>query len=356
MHLNNKRLTIIVVVLIYAFSACSTDAIEDPTEPKSPQTLANLDGVFTKTITLTEEGLLFGTETGIYKKTEDGYLEYGMQEKRIQDIADLGDGKYMAVTRPLNDTTYTILYKGNNEGWVPFMGNYGEGSEYYNWVNDLAVDARIPGKMIAILGNSIILTRDEGVNWKSVHLGWDGTGEGRFVYISKHDTNSVWAGGTTPTVSPRLLRSKDGGETWEYVTSLEEQEGFSNGYCYDLVQNSANAGEVMVGMFGNIPELNGIKRSLDDGATWEQVFSGAPILTFTQSVRDPNTIYASGRNQEGELFFMYTTNFGDSWQTVNIDTDSIGITVTDLVSVLEEEKEVLYFATNIGVYTYKVEG
>lgn len=356
MHLNNKSLAIIVVVLIGAFSACSTDAIEEP-EPKEPQTLENLDGVFIKTIASTEEGLLFGTETGIYKKTEDGYLEYGLQEEEVVDIADLGEGEYMAVTRYKDDSANTdFLYKKSDESWMPYMGNYAEGLETYNSVQALAVDKRVPGKMIAISGSSIVRTSDGGDTWESVHSGWDTIGDGRFVAFSQHDTNTVWAGGMYGSSQPILFKSKNGGETWARIESIQLEEGWDSGYCYDLIINPADTNEVMVGMWGKPDEYNGIKKSSDEGLRWEQVYSDAPIYTFTHSVRDPNTIYASGKNQEGELFFIYTTNFGDSWQTVNIDTDPGGLTVTDLVSVLEDEKEVLYFATNKGVYTYKVDG
>lgn len=99
----------------------------------------------------------------------------------------------------------------------------------------------------------------------------------------------------------------------------------------------------------------GIRKSTNNGETWSTVFDEAGILTLAHSTRNPETVYASGINSQGRLFFNASGDFGDTWQTVEFEDSPDQIHVNDMVSLNEDGAEVLYFATNKGVYSYTFE-
>ncbi|MDZ7704111.1 MAG: hypothetical protein U5L04_06465 [Trueperaceae bacterium] len=49
---------------------------------------------------------------------------------------------------------------------------------------------------------------------------------------------------------------------------------------------------------------------------------------------------------------MVSSDFGESWQTVEYEDGPTGIRVNDMVSLEVNGREVLYFGTNQGVYSY----
>lgn len=61
---------------------------------------------------------------------------------------------------------------------------------------------------------------------------------------------------------------------------------------------------------------------------------------MTHSPRNLLIIYASGSNTTGKLFVLVSADFGDTWQTIEMEDGPTGI------------REVLYFGTNNGVYSY----
>jgi len=117
---------------------------------------------------------------------------------------------------------------------------------------------------------------------------------------------------------------------------------------HDLLINPNSSDQVIIG-------LGGILKTTDNGESWEAAFNEAAIYTFAHSARNPEIVYASGVNARGQLFFIASGDFGDTWQTVEFESGPTQIRVNDMVSVLENGNEVLYFGTNKGVYSYTFE-
>lgn len=68
----------------------------------------------------------------------------------------------------------------------------------------------------------------------------------------------------------------------------------------------------------------------------------------------PNTVYASGQNRQGTLFYAVTKDFGDTWQIVDIPGNLKGIQVNDLVVVNQNGMDMLLFGTNSGFFRIPV--
>lgn len=122
-----------------------------------------------------------------------------------------------------------------------------------------------------------------------------------------------------------------------------------------VIINQKNAKYLLIGLSGSFMEANVIRKSTDSGETWDTVLEGNGIYTFTQSALDPEIVYASGRNQEGHLFFLASNNFGDTWQTLEHPESPSNIYVNDMVSIMEDNQEVIYLGTNKGLYSFTVD-
>ncbi|MEX0660899.1 MAG: hypothetical protein WEA58_06595 [Balneolaceae bacterium] len=146
-----------------------------------------------------------------------------------------------------------------------------------------------------------------------------------------------------------MLYRSNNGETWERITILGNEEGTVEATVYDVTISSQNPEHVLAG-------LGIIRKSTNNGETWTTVYNEAGIYTFTRSAGNPEVVYGSGENANGRLVFVASNDFGDTWEMVEFEENvSTGLRVNDMVSVLQDGEEVLYFATNKGLYSYRFE-
>ncbi|MDR9416912.1 MAG: hypothetical protein RI564_11550 [Gracilimonas sp.] len=350
-----KKFILIILLIPYLSMNCTTNSgKESSIEINGEWQLQGVEQLEINNINSKINPLLISTSSGIYTLEEGDFSEFGLQDKPIVNITHIKENTYLAAIETFHlENGDTTLYKTDDSGqtWTSHMNNYGGSDNKYTMITDLQIKESGSSVIFACGGGNIARTTDEGSTWESVFLTWEHLGKAIFVKSDIYNPNIIWAGGENAIFQPTLIKSEDGGDSWDRIKIYENIEAANN----DIIINQKDAKNLLIGLSGSVASANKIRRSLDDGETWDTVFEGASIHTFTHSASNPEIVYASGRNPEGRLFFLASNNFGDTWQTIEHPESPSNIYVNDMVSVTEEGQEVIYLGTNKGLYSFTVQ-
>ena len=146
------------------------------------------------------------------------------------------------------------------------------------------------------------------------------------LQVDPHDSKHLMAGGvghefpTTPRNSMGgLYESTDLGATWTRLSFVSDQDY----RCHSIVFDPKNAGVVYV-TISSRGMRNGIWRTRDGGAVWEQLTQGLPSpelfnrTSLAISPSDPDVLYAlAARDADSVLGVFRTGDGGDSWRAVH---------------------------------------
>ena len=148
--------------------------------------------------------------------------------------------------------------------------------------------------------------------------------------ISGVNTRVAWASGSGGTV----LRTTDGGKTWQHLTVTTDQLDFR-----DIDAIDENTAYVL--SIGNGPASR-IYRTNDAGKTWTMQFKNEEPKAFfdAMSFWDANHGLVIGDSVEGKLWIMRTENGGRTWSQVS---------PAALPPALENEGAFAASGTNIAV-------
>lgn len=296
---------------------------------------------------LYDDELYAGTNEGLYKTAnESKWIWLGPKNASVKAFVVLSEKKYLASANINNRDSLTIA-KTTNSGqeWFAFRNGYGGKTN------------RIPTVMIVHPSNSNIIyaggpeateiakSLDRGNSWKLIFRDWGALGFLKFIYIEKTNPKNIWTGGKKATL--RAYLSMHNGKQWSYL-----KPSGAEAYVYDLMLKYNNANHILVAMDGSFESSRVVQKSTDGGKTWKTVLDKIGARTLTQSTCNPQTIYVSGRNQNDKLFFMASDNFGETWEMVVIKNGPTDIVINDMISIVQNEREALYFATNKGIYSY----
>ncbi|MBN2732305.1 MAG: exo-alpha-sialidase [Balneolaceae bacterium] len=302
--------------------------------------------------------LYAGTKGGLFRKPIDPSIteweSLGLGNATIRTFLVFTGNELLASAAYENPEKNTIAKTTDGgQGWFHFQNGYGGKRNFVpntldiNKENASTIFARSPP--ITNVGRSI----NKGKSWKSVLLSWvnPNLGTSTFVKIELNNPENIWAGGSNTIFQPHLVKSEDGGKTWKNLSSnLQIIDNLVfEAETNDIIVNPDQSSQLLLGL------SVGVFRSTDEGASWDSVYTKASIETFAMSPDKPVQIYASGQNTVGSLFFVQSNDFGDTWQQVTVPGAPDGIRVNDMVSVMAKGREVLYFATNKGVYSYNFE-
>ncbi len=240
-------------------------------------------------------------------------------------------------------TDKPTLFKSIDGGgsWTSMEVDKPEELDYFV-IRHLEKQSENPQTIVAYVGR-IVQSEDGGNTWKIIYN--DGYSE--FLNIGEDHPDHIWTGGQNTIFGPALAKSEDGGETW---TKLNRNiYTGSDGRVMDVILHPSDPDRVLVAM-------GLVRRTNDGGQNWEdtpvqEVF----VFTFTHSIRHVGVVYAGGINEDEKVVFAQSPDFGNTWQIVAFEDGPTGIRVNDMEAVETGGREVLYFGTNQGVFSYTFE-
>ncbi len=303
--------------------------------------------------------LFAGTNNGVYKKDKEelntnwSHIGLATDTTEILDIITWSESEIMiAVGYEEYYSANKVLYKTDDGGnsWISYNDHF-TGPNISNFLRRIAKNPNSPDIIFALGGLPVARSTDRGLNWKAVYKNWQLTAFGEVLKIDPQNPEIIWAGGQTNIFTPRLVKSTNGGTSWEELEVIQNAET----RVFDIIIKRSNSNQVLAGLAGSITAANVIRKSTDSGQSWQTVMEDISARTLVHSARKPTTVYASGRNSNGTLFFAASGDFGNSWERVQWDDSPTGVQVNDMVSVMEDGQEVLYFGTNKGIYSYRFE-
>lgn len=344
----SARCMLMVLTMVFLY-ACGTNY--KPVESRTFKE-EGLSEITVFTLKKDNDWLYAGTDRGLHRTTLSKILwrPIGIDDTSFRTFSVFSKQEFLASANFDNGDSLTIAKTTDGgQTWIPFRNGFGGVTRTI----PLALEVHPQNEDILYARGLMNVARsnDRGKSWESVYLKWDNIGTALFVKINSRNPDMLWAGGSKPTFAPHLIKSTDGGNSWMELTPIENVETG----VHDIVIHPNNSDNVLIGMAGAIEPANIIRKSTDGGQHWQTVFEGAGIRTLAQSPGNGRTVYAGGINAQGTLFFAVSPDFGDTWQTVEMQEGPAGITVNDMVSVMADGMEVLYLGTNQGVYSYTFE-
>jgi photosystem II stability/assembly factor-like uncharacterized protein len=217
------------------------------------------------------------------------------------------------------------------------------------------------------VGDGIYKSIDGGQTWQ--HLGQrDGLDKAQQIsalIVDPHDPNRVFAAVLGHPYGPNpergVLRSTDGGATWQKVLYKDENTG-----AVDLAFDPSNAQTVYAVLWSarqapwEIGESfkgpgSGLYKSTDGGANWLPLTAGLPAVSaglgrigIAVAPGDPRRMYALVDAREGGVY--RSDDAGANWQRINHD-DRVWGRGSDFacVRVDPKDKDVVYIA-NTSTY------
>ncbi len=253
-------------------------------------------GGFVHAFGFNSSGVIFvGTETGVYRSTNDGEswaeINNGLPTYRAVECIAINSDDHIFIG------TWEGIFRStdNGENWIDIsnglLGSY----------KSIIIDSS--GNIYTgITGGGIFRSSDEGESWTVVYNDYGTTEFNSLAINSKGYIFSGFDGRN----GDGILRSTDNGNTWI------QQLNYSAESLVITTNNFVFAGTTGLGVL----------RSTDDGLNWAQVNNG-----ITDSISSPH-IHSLTTNNTGNIFaagfrFIYggsiqsrvwrSTDYGDSW-------------------------------------------
>lgn len=186
--------------------------------------------------------------------------------------------------------------------WISLSYNITEEDVGLMGIDGMAIDPDDPKNIYLLAGTSyfsggkscVMISKDYGSTFETVDvtelIKVDGNGMGRQngerIAIDPVDKNIIFAGGRTGG----LIKSVDGGKTWDSVSSLAETTDLTaantNGICSLIIDPDSSDGSKCTRIYAAISKgsSDNIVVSNDGGESWSAV-SGLPADLFPQRMR-----------------------------------------------------------------------
>ena len=158
------------------------------------------------------------------------------------------------------------VMRSHDDGKSWYRINIRQDLEYDDRVRCLLVDPRHPEAVFAGAEKGLFYSEDCGVHWRRIDCALNGFAVWKLV-VSESNPDIMYAGTGAPSLSI-LVRSRDGGKTWER-TPLEMPEfceGVSRPRMLALAVDPRDPMDVWAGV-----EEGGLFRSRDGGDNWDRI-------------------------------------------------------------------------------------
>ena len=275
--------------------------------------------------------LYAGTDNGIYRaslgSSAPEWIALGPASRAIEALLVLSPDTILtavALTGTGSDTVALFRTTDGGQAWRPYQNGFGGETE----AKRVLAMAEVTGESSALLatGYAAVVAKsdDTGSDWRVVWGGWQlGAAGTHFIVLDSGRLGSVWAGGEDGYFQPFLLHSEDFGETWHEIRINVTGDNAH----YSLAIDPLNSGVVFTGMEGRVV------KSADGGQTWESVLQPNDYPYFYglgSSRAHHRRVYAAGARQGlatdlRELRLYVTNDAGASWQSSAADSVRAGV-------------------------------
>lgn len=229
--------------------------------------------------------------------------------------------QWLQQTASVRGDLVAVFFTSSDRGWIAgdngFLASTTDGGKSWNKyplnttedINEIYFRNDDNGYLVA--GRKMFVTRDGGKTWQDIriyHAGEFGAGNPEFLSIRFSDKKHGYVigsvlrhvGNDDVVVDSLLMRTADGGETWQRIILPTKNELFHLDF-------SGNSHGWIAGDKGLI------LATTDEGLTWSPQNSGVSRAIFNIDFRDDNDGYAVG----GGGTILRTENGGSTWEKVS---------------------------------------
>ena len=311
----------IFVAAALLMAACSDPTGSQPCAVKLESgcwTHLGLEGKWITALAHTKWGLYAGTaDDGVFRFDPAGrrWEPLGLDHAMVSSFVFVpGPTERLLVgVRPYADEqTAAAVFASEDQGltWQPWDGGLAARRGNRGWAFSLALDPGNPERLFMGYFDRIVRSEDGGRSWEFVWGDEASIGGGQFqaILISPQRDGRVWAGGQTSLFTAMILRSTDWGEAWEFVDPTLQHENF----VWALAADGAMSGQVFAGAGG------GVMRSDDGGQTWRYVLSDVNGVVFSLALLAEALYAVASEDFEPEpaqpLGVYWSRDRGESWE------------------------------------------
>jgi len=258
-------------------------------------------------------------------------------------------------------------YKNNNPWTILGPTNQPTGNNGIGRINVINVHPDNPDTIyVGTPAGGLWYTYDDGVSWSTVTDDLESIGvsdiafdpvDSNIMYIATGDRDH----NDTPTTG--IMKSTDGGQTWNYTNFQPGQNGLPIFYLIHRILVDPTDGDVIIAA-----TTSGIFRSSDGGSTWTHTLTTSCVRHMEFKPGTPGTIYGTSSTSYcgggSNAVFYRSYNNGINWNTTslpgggNLDRMCIGVTADSPNEVFllaseddssnDNDFKALYRSTNNG--------
>jgi photosystem II stability/assembly factor-like uncharacterized protein len=298
-------------------------------------TFLGLDGKWVTALADTPWGLYAGThDNGVFRYDPNtGDWEFlGIDHAIVSSIlfVPTDTPRLLVGVYPFSDeTTEAAVFASEDGGerWIPWDGGRAKWEDDRAWAYSMAVDPTNPYRLFMGEDYSVLRSEDGGRSWEYVWGDSRGGGAGvNALAVSPTGDGQVWAGGEASIFYAIVFRSEDGGNSWEVISPnpREEERVYEENAIHSLVVDPHDSNQLFAGM-----KFGYVIRSTDGGRTWHQVFQtpgkgfvwnmkyidGELFATAEENFRPPD----SGQGHPlTDLGLYRTRDGGETWDVIPV--------------------------------------
>ncbi len=338
--MKNKFLIPISLCLALFISSCDKEEINK--QPSFTFDFSGLENRIINELSVSSIGIIAATDQGLFvrRTNQADWESIGLTGKPVRTFVEITNDLWLAAE---NIESSFHLYQSENQGetWAEVENNFG--GEYEQHINDLEYVAET--QMLYAVGYGVLAeSADMGQTWTPIIGDWDWLASGLDFVEKNPEANELWIGGQNAIEGFILYKyNLDSKEETLYM-NLVEMPSTAKSILFD----SDDPDHLIVGAEG------GIISTEDGGDNWELLKDDHESSKFYFGLaRDefkPEILYAAGWLKDFDnpqkLILLYSPDNGTTWQEITHQRNDLFGGVYDMLSTVENGKQVLY----LGLY------
>ncbi len=254
-------------------------------------------------------------------------------------VASFSQAGWVLQSAAVSGDLVAVFFTSSDKGWVAgdngFLASTTDGGRSWNKyplnttedINEIYFRNDDNGYLVA--GRKMFITRDAGKTWQETRIyrsGEFGSGNPEFLSIRFSDKKRGYVigsvlrgtGDNERVVESLLMRTEDGGDTWQRISVPTKVELFHLDF-------DGNSRGWIVGDNGTI------LHSRDEGKTWVKQISGTSMPLYNVDFRDDKEGYVVGKSgtilrtaDGGSIWEKVASNFNETLMRVDFADDKNG--------------------------------